>query len=842
MKRIWIKPLVLAAVFIAAVITFSIFTNQSNEDLTKEMPEASLPVLSFEENGFTVNTLHGYTGKMDETSVRDGILPVGADRKVEIAIATYGNEMDELSYEIRSMDGERLVADGSTKDFSMDGQYAKASLELQNILSENEEYVFVLTLNPESKQPVYYYTRMMQTTDYHADECLKFAEEFHNNTFSKDSDQYFMSYIDATTGDSTNLNYVDLTCTIKQITWANLPVQQVSDPQISFKELNDSYNVLVLNTVLSVQNASGETEYYNAEEYFRLRQVEDRMYVLNYERTVNQIFRGENSFLTDSGVNLGIRDKDVEYSVNEAGDTVAFVQQGELWSYNTTNSQIIPVFSFRGLEGIDERENYGAHDIKIVRIDEAGSIDFVVYGYMNRGTHEGETGVGVYHYDGLAHTVEEEAFLPADCSYEILKAEMGQLMYENDRSQIYLMLEGTVYRIDLGNLKTKAVVDGLKDGYYTISDSNRYLAWVDDGEQYSSTKIHLMDLKSGKSTDVVENEGEYLRPLGFIDEDFVYGIADAGMVVCDAAGNTAFPMKTLKIMDTSEDSGAILKEYSPSGAYIGGITVDGYTIHVQLVTGSGSQYAQSGTDSIMNREADTDTAASVTSTTDDTYQTQIAIVLKNQTGKQGIKLITPKEVILDQTPVVSLDETQEKRYYVYAAGKVTLATDSISEAIRKANEDLGVVIDEKQQYVWMRARKNYQSAFAELAPAESDAGSSSIVKCISAMLEWEGEGISVTDLTEQGYTPKQVLENTLKNSVVFDLTGCTVDEIIFYVSCQKPVFAMTGTDSAVLVCGYTAESVSCYDPDSGEIRSMSMEEANQVFASAGNVFFTYLDK
>lgn len=842
MKKIWIKPLILTAVFIAAVITFSIFMNQSNEDLTTSMPEASLPVLSFEEDGLTINTLHGYMSEMDETAVRDGILPVGADRKVAVGIDTYGNDVSELSYEIRSMDGERLVADGGTKDFSIDGQRASASLELQNILSENEEYVLVLTLNPESKAPVYYYTRIMQTTEYHADECLEFAQEFHNKTFDKDSDQYFMSYIDATTGDSTNLNYVDLTCTINQITWGDFPIQQVSEPLVSFKELNDSYNVLVLKTVLSAQNATGETEYYNAEEYFRLRQVEDRMYVLNYERTVNQIFRGENSFLTDSGVKLGIRDKTVEHAVNESGDTVAFVQQGELWSYNTTNSQIIPVFSFRGLEEIDERENYDAHDIKIVRIDEAGSIDFVVYGYMNRGTHEGETGVGVYHYDGLAHTVEEEAFIPAACSYEILKAEMGQLMYENDKSQIYLMLEGTVYQIDLGNLKTKAVVNGLKDGYYTISDSNRYLAWLDDGEQNSSTKIHLMDLKSGKSIEVMEQDGVYLRPLGFIDEDFVYGIADAGMVVCDAAGNTAFPMKTLKIMDTSEGSGEILKEYSPPGAYIGSITVNGYTIQVQLIAGSGSQYASAGTDSIMNREADTDTAAFVTSATEDIYETVVSIALKNQTTDQSVKLITPKEVILDKTPVVSLEQTKEKRYYVYAAGKVTLATDSISEAIRNANEELGVVLDEKQQYVWMRARKNYQSAFSDLAPAESDAGANSIVKCISAMLEREGEGISVTDLTEQGYTPKQVLENTLKNSVVFDLTGCTVEEIIFYVSCQKPVFAMTDADSAVLVCGYTAESVSCYDPDSGQTRSMSMEEADQVFSAAGNVFFTYLDK
>ena len=107
------------------------------------------------------------------------------------------------------------------------------------------------------------------------------------------------------------------------------------------------------------------------------------------------------------------------------------MQQGDLFSYNQTNNELTKVFSFRSPEGIDIRENWNQHDIKIVSVDEAGSIDFIVYGYMNRGNHEGEVGTCVYHYDGLAHTIEEEAFIPSKSSYEVLKAEMGKLLYVN---------------------------------------------------------------------------------------------------------------------------------------------------------------------------------------------------------------------------------------------------------------------------------------------------------------------------------------------------------------------------------------------------------------------------
>ena len=94
-----------------------------------------------------------------------------------------------------------------------------------------------------------------------------------------------------------------------------------------------------------------------------------------------------------------IRDRcssDVEYKSNETGSILCFVKEGELWCYNATEKKLSQVFSFRGYEGIDSRENHKEHDIRIIKVDETGSADFVVYGYMNRGNHEGQVGVGVY--------------------------------------------------------------------------------------------------------------------------------------------------------------------------------------------------------------------------------------------------------------------------------------------------------------------------------------------------------------------------------------------------------------------------------------------------------------
>ena len=143
-------------------------------------------------------------------------------------------------------------------------------------------------------------------------------------------------------------------------------------------------------------------------------------------------------------------------------------------------------------------------------------MDFVVYGYMNRGEHEGEVGTAVYHYDGLVQTIEEEVFIPSDTSYEILKAQMGQLMYVNEQGMLYLILDEKLYQVNLDSLSTKVLVEGLKENCYKISQSNQYFAWVDAEQEFASSTITLMNLNDGSTYEISESGNEYLRPLGFI--------------------------------------------------------------------------------------------------------------------------------------------------------------------------------------------------------------------------------------------------------------------------------------------------------------------------------------
>jgi len=835
-----VKPVVLVFIFIGALILFSFLTNKVNTDSTTKMDEASLPVMQFVYKDATINELHGYTREMDILSMRDGLVPMDKNRSLNLKVLTYGNKVENLAYEIRSLDGSRLLLEEDSAEIVPSQDKIEHTIQLPSLFEENVEYNMQIVLTVDG-QEVYYYTRVVQSVGCYVDEMLDFAYTFHDYTFRDDAGSFIPTYMDPATGDATKLSYVDLSCTLRQITWADFGGMKLAEPVASFKEITPSYNVIVLNYVVTNINEKNEVEYYNVEEYYRLRQTPTRIYVLNFERTMNQIFRSENDFLVgDSTLLLGIRNDDVEYLANEAGDCIAFVQEGELWVYDRVNNAISQVFSFRGIEGIDDRENWDQHEIKIVRVDEAGSISFVVCGYMNRGIHEGEVGVGIYYYDAIGHTVEEEAFIPSDKSYEVLQAELGELTYVNEQKLLYLMMEQNVYKIDLTTFDVDTMIESETESCYAVSESGRYLAWIDDEDMYSSTSISLIDLKTGIQHEITSEENTYLRPLAFIGDDFVYGVANSANVKTDAVGNLVFPMSRIEILNTSDEKQDIIKVYEPTVGLIGDVVVDANNVYLDVIVEQNGRFIYSGADTIMNRETEPANEVALTTTVTEIKQTQVAITMKEVTAKANVKIVTPKMVLVDEDRSVSLEETGKNYYYAYVKGEIVLATTDVSDAVRVANENNGVVVDSNMKYIFKRARSTTQPTLKNLSVNEADVSASSVAKCVSIILTREGFGISVNELIEAGHTPANVLRNTLTNVSVLELRNCTMDELLYFVDQGTPVFARVQNGQAILLTGYSASTVYYYDTSSGQTKGVSYDTIETMFYNGGNYFIAYV--
>lgn len=90
-------------------------------------------------------------------------------------------------------------------------------------------------------------------------------------------------------------------------------------------------------------------------EYYRVRYTGDTMYLLDYERTATQYFTEKSSRFTESGLQLGITDKNVVMKESDGGNVFAFVQAGALYVYNSADNRLARLHSFRDEDNDDLR-------------------------------------------------------------------------------------------------------------------------------------------------------------------------------------------------------------------------------------------------------------------------------------------------------------------------------------------------------------------------------------------------------------------------------------------------------------------------------------------------------
>jgi hypothetical protein len=153
-----------------------------------------------------------------------------------------------------------------------------------------------------------------------------------------------------------------------------------------------------------------------------------------------------------------------------------------------------------------------------------------------------------------------------------------------------------------------------------------------------------------------------------------------------------------------------------------------------------------------------------------------------------------------------------------------------------ADEQMGVVMDNQNNIVWERGGK-FTSKTLSIIDKETVTSNVSSVKACASMLLASAQ---VTNTASQlkGYSAMDILNDYLDAPV--NLTGCTVDEVLYFVSKEKPVIAMKDSSSAVLITAYTSTSVTWYDPATGSSSKMSLSNAEKYFAAAGYVFVSYI--
>lgn len=839
MKKTIIRIAVCVVVFLASALIIGSIMNQGHNNMTMEMAPATLPMITMESGGVACNELHGNTVEMDVAYQKDCITLLGEGRQANFTVDTFGREITGISTEVRSIDGSRLIENSEVTGWKANGKSFSVSLTLKDLIDTNTQYSLTLILELEGEQKVYYYTTILWNDDVHISEILEFATDFHGKLYDKEVAKELTKYLEPNSKltDNGTFHKVNIHSSFQQITWGSLEPVQEDAASIRLTQISGNVAALLMDFVVSTGEGKNKI-YYNVEEYYRVRYTSERMYLLDYERTMTQIPDTTRMYANDK-ILLGITDENVDMMESADGNTVVFSDMGQLLSYNAATNGLTVIFSFYDKDNADRRTLYDNHGIKILDVDEGGNVKFAVYGYMNRGRHEGETGIQIISYDNSLNTIEEEVYIPYSKSYAVLKDEMEQLLYRNRQQHVYFFLENGVYDVDLENRSAEQLVSIRQDDSLQVSENHEIIVWQEGDDINHSNQLNVRNLNTGEQTVIRAEDGEAIRPLGFMGEDIIYGVARESDIRTENSGQIFYPMYKVCISNSSGDN---LKEYGQDGIYIVDCAIEGNQITLSRIQRSeNGSYQEILDDQIMNNVEEEPGQNKVVTADIDIYERYVQIQTKTTIDTRTIKVLNPKEVVFEGGRELTLDAVSEvSRYYVYNAYGVQGIYSAPGKAVKEAYDSSGVVANDRGITVWLKGNRVSRNQIMAIKEESVTDQKNSLTVCLDNILRHAG----ITRNTEydlaQGKTAIQILEENMTGVQVLDLSGCSLDAVLYYVNQDIPVLAILEDGEAVLVTGFNEFNVVIMEPSTGKLYKKGMNDATTWFAENGNHFISYM--
>lgn len=832
MKKLIIRIVTVLLAFLAGAGFMSYATYMGNRDMTAVMAQATLPVLYAEQDGEQYNEMHGYVEPMNGSYMKESILGISTDHQLHIAVEKYNAHIGSLSYEVRSLDMSRLIQDGSEIPVEDDGKYVRASIDLKDLMEAGERYLLVLTVHTKEHGEVYYYSQISYLGENHVRECLDFAKSFHEATFQKDTNQELLKRLEPDSGmDRKDFGYVNIHSYPRTVVWGEMQVERLTKPRVRFTDFRGNIVSLVMEYRMQDRDTK---DLYQVTEAYCIQYTQSRMYLQNYERTADRIFQVGNQIVEDGQIDFGIQSREMNYRKNEEENVIGFVQQGQLWCYDFGQNRLSRVYGFEDEE--DERGLYNAHDFRILQVEDSGSMDFLVYGYMNRGLYEGRCGVLLCRYDALMNTVEERYFLPSDRPYPVVREEVGKLSVVNDKDTAWLSYKGLILRIDLKNLSVRLLAEGIREEELQVSKNGYLAAWTDREAQ----NISLLNTRSGIVNQITAESGEQIRALGFMEEDFIYGTTRVEEIRINAAGQSVYPMYRVIIRD---HSGKEVREfnYAAKGKYVKELSIVENRIDLSCVAlmpdGSLEEVQPEPITYTIEPEQE---KLALKVTNDEVRRSEYQFAYEGTQKSGSMKRPRVRMVLYEENRTLRLDRPGEEQYMAWSFSGQAKRYETLSEAVIAAHDGMGAVWKDGTRRLWERwnrpARMQIES-FDSQEDAES--AGSSVARCLQLLLHQKQIYTDVQACLEEGMTVWEICDQELKEDSCL-IPGCSLRMALYYVANQSPVMGITDTGDAVLIVGYDAQNIIYYEPGQTELKKAGLKDSTEMFERAGNLFFTYL--
>ncbi len=842
MKNISIKVRVLIYIgvfIVAAAATFliKIGITGPEEETSSTMGSAVLPIVYMQtENDIKYNYLHGYTCDVDQKLLHDAVTPIGSDRNMSIYIKQYGSVISGISYELRSLDGTELVERNDVSDYDSEDGVVKASFKFRNLMDAGKEYMLKINIGTEQYGQASYYTRIVIMDDAETDRKLEYVKNFSEYTMDEDSLDKITAKLETdSTGDNTNLGRVNIHSKLSQVGFGGISPEAVTDRYITVNEIDGTTASVTVNYTAETTDETGQF-LYNIKEFYRINQPDETVtYVYSYDRWMDQIFDPDYGVSSTGELYLGIcSDDDIEIKSDSSGKNFCFVRENRLWKFNSSKNEFVKIFDFAQSDGNDLRENYGEHDIKILDVDDEGNVKFLVYGYMNRGIHEGKVGISVFSYDSGENTTTEIIFIPRTDPYMSIALDIDTLAYINENNIIYMYSGGTIYYLDCSTKECMVVADNVLTDACIMSDESGMLIYQTGDDAYDCDIMYIMLLETGEKYQLAAEDGKKIKALGFVDGNVVFGEASADMIYVDSDGNVSFPMDKITLMNSEYK---VVREYSKSGVYVTDVRLgDGQIAMKRARLDDDGSLVTTSDDRLLSSSEETESKFELNERITEARQKEkyISLSAGGDAGKISDRVTNYVFASDAEVNISSAEQTDKEIYYVYGYGCLYKVCGRLSEAMEAASESGGVVIDSDARTIWTRYKSSEKTlSIPENAVAAAD---DTQAAATDLLLRMSGSNKSSQSLYQSGFTTIECMEELLGNAV--NLTGSSIDNALYFVDKGYPLIAKTGPGIYQLVYGYSASNVSAVDFTTGTTQSYTKAEFDNMIGLYGSVLIT----
>ncbi len=814
-----LKIVVFLLIFISVAALYFTLNHKEPSLPEENLDTATLPVITMHYDGLEFNALHGYTSPMEAQYMRDVITPLSSDRQLSISIYRYDNNIVGISYEVRSLDTSRLIEDVSLEEWQVNDSDVTAVLDISTIPEKDEEYLLIIKLTTEKHGNIYYYSRIMEQSESEISAQLDFVNNFSLSTLDSAAFESYIGNLEISPSrDNTNLADVDIHSSFNNLTWGNLNVERVSQPVVSITEISGDTSCFQLKYKVRAKNDYDTYQYYNVTEFFRVRLGINTTYLYVYDRNVEQIFDPTEQNISKTRINLGLdSDLTVKYKTNSSGSFVSFVKDGSLWTMDMAENRIISIFSFEDMADGDVRMEYDQFDIEIISTDDNGDTLFLVYGYMEKGAHEGQVGVALYKYYYDNNSVTELVFVPSSKPYNILKDSVGKFAYLTEDNLLYFMIGDSIYTVTMDSNEYVQLVTDLRPGNYIINENNNILAWHENTTIYGADSIRVIDVDAKKDFTIKAGEGEYIKAIGFIENDLIYGTARISDVYTDASGNTIFPMYKIDVLLHTSDSNQeqTTETYAKDNVYISNITITDNILNLtRLSKDENGNFTAIDDDKFVNRRAEGSDIVELTTITTELKKKECVLYFAyTVTSSNKLSLVSTEAFSFISANKLDLNDGTDTGdiYYVYAYGTLAASFTDLKSAIEYADENFGMVIESSGNIMWAKITKPDLAKLSDTSELISKKYQS-----VEAML------------SDEGYTS-------------YNLTGTSFANILYYGSKDIPVITYMENMGYVILSAYSSyqgvvDTLAFTSLTTGEITKMSYSDGLASVQASGNIF------